>query len=669
MQPKVKFVTVVWGESYITRFATLALPSFIAPGNLAALAAGSDLEVVILTQRSDFGKFDEYAAFRKLRTICPTRFVAIDDLITASAYGFTLTLAYARAVIACGEEMLSTHFVFMNADFVLADGSLRSLLNHIHAGRSIVLAPSFRATAETVEPALRAAVDAGSHTLAIAPRRLVSLALPHPHPTTVAKIVNQGLCHSVQPNQFFWRVDHQTMLGRYFLIFMLCLRPERIVTTINSYCDYSFVPEMCPSGDEVVMGDSDEFFMLELQLRRQETMLLRPGPQSPREIARSLSGWTTPEHRRAARHDIVFHAGELPPALGEVKAQARAFIQSIDSMLEPAMSHVAHPHWIGGVDAFRALRMAQGFTPVPPELDVSTGALQGRSVSQHIRHRLSALFKWLMATVQRHTLGRVPLVTPLHPRWLDYLHLRRTIEALLGVPGARILVVREHPRLLDSLIAQYEHARLATPREVLDGSEGEFARHNRILIYLPRGSGDDPMHRDLRAARRLVARCRELMVGPHGSCHIFVHQLQAPVGDDTFAVELVRYLDGIVEWPLRACVRSFVGGRGQHFNARLFNRIGRSYLRFGPVALLWVLPLLAIAAPLILLTNLWSARKLTNPYYVAHWSSALISVDVASEDRASEEAVLRSSARDSSSLRSPARVAITEGAGGQRAER
>jgi hypothetical protein len=75
MRPKVKFLTVVWGEAYITRFATPALPSFLAPGNLPALAAGSDLG-----------------------TICPTRFVAIDDLITTSAYGFPLTLAYARAV-------------------------------------------------------------------------------------------------------------------------------------------------------------------------------------------------------------------------------------------------------------------------------------------------------------------------------------------------------------------------------------------------------------------------------------------------------------------------------------------------------------------------------------------------------------------------------------------
>jgi hypothetical protein len=92
----------------------------------------------------------------------------------------TLTLAYARPIIASGADMLNTHFVFMNADFVLADGSLRSLANQILAGRSIVLGPSFRSTAEAVEPALLAAVDSATGTLCMQPRELVDLSIRHP---------------------------------------------------------------------------------------------------------------------------------------------------------------------------------------------------------------------------------------------------------------------------------------------------------------------------------------------------------------------------------------------------------------------------------------------------------------------------------------------------------
>jgi hypothetical protein len=74
---------------------------------------------------------------------------------------------------------------------------------------------------------------------------------------------------------------------------MLCLKPERIIERIDSYCDYGFIPEMCPSGNTAVMADSDEFFMLELQQREQEMGLLHLGRASDVEIAHSLDEWTT----------------------------------------------------------------------------------------------------------------------------------------------------------------------------------------------------------------------------------------------------------------------------------------------------------------------------------------------------------------------------------------
>src|SRR4051812_1265386 len=182
VRAKVKFLTAVWGDVYIERFATLALPSFLAPGNLPALASSCDLETIILTTRADFQLFETHPSFHALRLVCPVRFIDIDDLIAPGVYGVTLTLAYARAILECGEEMVKTHFVFMNADFVLADGSLRSLVTHIVARRSIVLGPSFRATAEALEPCLRRAIRPDSPALSMLPRTLVSLALVHPHP-------------------------------------------------------------------------------------------------------------------------------------------------------------------------------------------------------------------------------------------------------------------------------------------------------------------------------------------------------------------------------------------------------------------------------------------------------------------------------------------------------
>jgi hypothetical protein len=81
---KVKFLTVVWRGVYIRRFCELSLPSFVAPGNIPALAEGRDFEVLIMTRSEDFGLFDLYPAMARLRETCPVRFVAIDDLMDSS---------------------------------------------------------------------------------------------------------------------------------------------------------------------------------------------------------------------------------------------------------------------------------------------------------------------------------------------------------------------------------------------------------------------------------------------------------------------------------------------------------------------------------------------------------------------------------------------------------
>lgn len=607
MRPKTKFLTVVWGKAYIARFASLALPSFLAEGNLPALARSTELEVVIMTRRDDIDFFEKHATFRTLQEICPVRFVEIDDLITTAVYGVTLTLAYARPIIACGSEMVNIHFVFMNADFVLADGSLRSLGEHILAGRSIVLGPSFRSTAEAVEPFLEAAVNQSSGVLTIPPRQLTALSLAHPHPTTIAKTLNQDFCHSVQANQFFWRVDAQTMLGRYYLIFMLALKPERVISTINSYCDYALIPELCPSGDEVVMGDSDHFFMLELQQREQEMGLLHLGRQRDAEIASSLQYWTTAEHRRAASHDIVFHAADIPPEIEAAKAQARAFVGNIQKKLRRPMSHEGHRYWVRGVEAWRNYRMEQGLTASPPELaPLKDGPL-----------------KWLWAFLYfgRRTLHAMKM-TPLHPYWLDYRLLRETISTLLAAPNASVLIVREKANLVDSLVGINTSVQFVTPQEVLKngpptprhGSGG----YTHALLHL--------LRKDCRSAQEIIKQCQPAMA-PRSTCTVFIHHWLGETENSNFSRELVHYVEDILgeSSPKAAC--TYVGGRLKRGLMKEFGRLSRHYRRFGIVAFLWIVPLMALAVPLALIANFYLALTQPSRHYLVHCSSAAIHLE------------------------------------------
>jgi hypothetical protein len=598
-RPRAKFVSAVWGKTYIERFATLALPSFLAPGNLPALAAATDLEIVILTRGSDVKHFEELHALHRLRAICPVRFVAIDDLITTGVYGVTLTLAYARAVIQCGEDMLKTHFVFMNADFVLADGSLRSLCRHILAGRSIVLGPSFRATAEDVEPGLRAAAASG--VLAIPPRRLVAMSLAHAHPTTEAKNRNQNLLHSTHPNQFFWWVDKHTLLGRYYLIFMLCLRPERVIQSIGGYCDYALIPDLCPSGDEVAMGDSDEFFMLELQSHNQESGMLRTGRQRIRDTVRSLAEWTTAEHRRAASHDIVFHAGDIPAGIGAARAQAGAFIDNLNRRLGPPIAHDRHPYWIKGVAAWQRLRKSDRLSSTAPELRTIkqgffSALLSFLSLSELRRRGWAAVFK-----AKAVIYGQWPQVSMLHPSWSDMRHLQGVIAEIFGSDSADVLVVRSNPARIDPLIESRANVYCIDTKALLDGEPPAGTEQlARALIYLDRT--------EFQYARLVVERCREIIL-EGGTCHLFVHDLV--VESQALSSQLIHHVEEVLGKPGSTATCTFVGGIAKRTAQSMLEMMQRIGGRHGLKSLPVLLLLISFVVPVSALVNL--RRRATGP--------------------------------------------------------
>jgi hypothetical protein len=397
MRPKVQLVTAVWGKSYIEGFLNLSMLSALAPGNLPALAEHTDLEYVILTARADEKVFHRTPQFERLKAVANVRFIYIDDIIVKQIYGVVLTLAYFRAIKQVGEKARETFFIFMNSDFLLADGSLRSLIPYFRNNAHVVLAPSFRASEEAVLHELCGRLDKESSVLAIPPRELVEIALRNQHATVVSKTFNQNYLRSLYPNNLYWRVDNSTMLGHYFLLFMLVIRPQRLPEKATCFCDYSFVPEFCQDAEADVITDSDSFFMLELQSAGYESMYITPGHNTVQEAVTTLQDWTTAEHRKYARQTLVFHSDELPQNLNAEQKKFDALLDLVEQGLSttPPRNHADHYYWHGAIAAWLREKGSVSTTADAEVIKSFQAVLSAKGIKGSRKGWLSSMDHWM----------------------------------------------------------------------------------------------------------------------------------------------------------------------------------------------------------------------------------------------------------------------------------
>src|SRR5258705_3227794 len=223
--------------------------------------------------------------------------------------------------------------------------------------------------------------------------------------------MNYPLVHNEHTNRLFWRVDNQTLIGRFYLMHMIAIRPELRDFVIGSSCDYSFIPEMCPSNNVEIVTDSDDYLVVELQPRDHESKFLKSGPQKIKALARTLSEWTTARHRENSATTVVFHADEIPVSIDDAISEADRFLVQVKSKLRKRpKAYRRHPYWTGAIAAFNEAsgasltkdewRRALGLPN--PELD---RAWVSRLITEYTRF---AFF------------GKPPHVRPWHPRFPDY---------------------------------------------------------------------------------------------------------------------------------------------------------------------------------------------------------------------------------------------------------
>jgi len=366
---RLRFITMAWGEAYIKELFEITLAAALAPGNLPAVAPQFDCDMVILTEEGWFDRLRQHPAFLGILKYCRVELRPIDEFITRpDAYGMALTYALFRGFEDLGDEMVNVHLVFLNSDFVLADGSLRTVAAKILKGERLILAPSYCVVAEDVAPRLIARRDQEAWSLVVPPRELAALTIAHRHNTIRGKTINQRVFSMEWIDQFYLLVDRDTMIGRQFPIAVISMRPERVLTDMGTFWDYGIVSEACPTAPRCVIGDSDEFLMTELRGRETARLQIRLGWPSAKQIAAKLYRFITADPVELAGHTLVLHAGELPPTLAEAKAELGRFVEAIRAFLVAPLDHKDHYIWRYHYPTFQKLRadyLASRGSPLP----------------------------------------------------------------------------------------------------------------------------------------------------------------------------------------------------------------------------------------------------------------------------------------------------------------
>jgi len=460
-----KLLLCVWGYHYVRQFLECGLPTLLAPGNIPAVAADLSTEFVILTSSDDASFIMEHPTFKQLDSICKATIHPIDHLISDGNYSTTITLAYAEAVRDVGDAMVDVCFFFLVADYIVADGSLANVLKRMRHGTSAVVVGNFQVARESALPWLQERLAGNELSLSMQPREMMQWAMSNLHPLTLANVVNLPFNHNTDSNRLFWRIDGNTLMGRFYLMHMLCVRPEVTDFVIGSSCDYSFIPEMCPSGNVDAITDSDEYLVIEMQTRTHESKFLRPGPIEVIPLAKSLSEWTTSVHRKNASHSLFFHADELPSEINDSIKEADVFIADVARHLSPKpQPDRGHPYWRGAMAAFHE---ASGRRLSDEEWFYALGLPE-------VPNRLT---NWLLWHSKFALMGRPPHVLPWHPAWPDYRVVFKEIDSFYKDPNQRMLLMSNEPTAFSVALADSgERTRRLRCRPFLKTSPERYAR-------------------------------------------------------------------------------------------------------------------------------------------------------------------------------------------------
>jgi hypothetical protein len=258
-------VLTVWGDAYIATFLTLCVPTLLADGNVPALSGPAPHRLRIFTPPADAERMAQSAGLLALGRHVVVEFVPIALPGKDDNKYHEITRSHLHALVDARE--VGAAVVFLSPDFMLSDGTLRTLAAHSSAAAVVMVSP--RVSLEGMARDLAAGDTTDPATaISLSPRALMALAWQHLHAVTRSQFWNAPR-FSRWPSILYWQADEQTLFAHCFHPHPILLDPARLdaqfAAAMNTTIDGDLLGSLNAAPGEIhIVTESDELLILEL---------------------------------------------------------------------------------------------------------------------------------------------------------------------------------------------------------------------------------------------------------------------------------------------------------------------------------------------------------------------------------------------------------------------
>ena len=302
---KVFLVTPVWGRDYVRTFLDISLPSLFAKEDFYYFSKNLKATYLIFTDTDTENVIRQSEIFKKLSLFLSVQFHSISKFKNTNKYIMSVNCHKEAVKIA---NRSSSPLFFICPDVIHSNGMLKKLIHYLKNGYRLIMTPGIRVSKEAFITQLLT-LSRQKSSLSFSPRELISLGIPHLHPTSLATFWENDKIN-YWSSQIYWKLSSDAFLIHGFHMHPIAIWPKSKALP-RIAIDGDYMVNACPDEKTwKIITDSDEFVCLEMS-KQLDPLVLTLQKKEVLSVAKWAYRYAHPKHLEIFENRIVVHASDI----------------------------------------------------------------------------------------------------------------------------------------------------------------------------------------------------------------------------------------------------------------------------------------------------------------------------------------------------------------------